>query len=109
MATLDADIAAMGGRLKPEAAPRLPFRASGEMQRAVFELLRERNQITSADLAAVMLARFGLDPSNEVTAYAMRQRCIQALKRCERRGLLLHAGGVGKGGKFKAYKACGSI
>lgn len=103
VADLDAEIAALGGRLIPEAKPRLPFRANGEMQRALFDLLREKGSATSADLAAVMLARFGLDASDKATAYAMRQRCIQAFKRCERAGLVRHAGGVGKGGRFKCW------
>lgn len=107
VAELDAQIAAMGGRINPPAKPRLPFRAKGEMHRALFDLLRERGTATAADLAAVMLARAGLDAAHSKSAYAMRQRCIQAFKRCERRGLVKHAGGVGKGGRFKTWHLAG--
>lgn len=102
VAELDAQIAAMGGR-KVTFTERLPFRAKGEMQRALFDLLRERGTITSADLAAVMLARYGLDAADAAMAYAMRQRAIQCLKRCERRGLVHHVDGIGKGGRFKRW------
>lgn len=104
VATLDANIAALGGRLIPERAPRLPFRAKGEMQRAMFELLRAKGEATAADLAAKMLQHHGIAGQHDrAAAYAMRQRCIQAFKRCERKGLVRHAGGAGKGGRFKRF------
>lgn len=103
VAALDAQIAAMGGRINPPAKPRLPFRAKGEMQRALFDLLREKGEATAADLAAVMLAKAGLDAADSKAAYAMRQRCIQAFKRCERAGLVRNVGGAGKGGRFKRW------
>lgn len=103
VAALDAQIAAMGGRINPPAKPRLPFRAKGEMQREMFKLLRKQRTATAADLAAVMLARYGLMAADCKSAYAMRQRCIQAFKRCERRGLVRHVEGVGKGGRFKVW------
>lgn len=87
VAALDAEIAALGGRKLAPAKPRLPVRANGEMQREMFELLRKQGRATAADLAAVMLRRFKL-PNDAATTYAMRQRCIQAFKRCERRGLV---------------------
>jgi len=102
IAELDAEIAALGGRLIPERKPRLPFRAHGEMQRAMFTLLKQKGEATAADLAAVMLSAKGLK-ADDRTAWAMRQRCIQAFKRCERRGLVQHVGGVGKGGRFKRW------
>lgn len=101
VAALDAQIAELGGT--KERKPRLPFRAKGEMQRALFDLLREKGEATAADLAAIMLERHGLDASDKATAYAMRQRCIQAFKRCERGGLVRHVDGVGKGGRFKRW------
>lgn len=100
---LDAEIAALGGR-KLTLTPRLPFRANGEMQRELFDLLRRQQTATAADLAAIMLERFGLDASDKATAYAMRQRAIQAFKRCERNGLVWHVAGVGKGGRFKRFQ-----
>jgi hypothetical protein len=87
VAALDAQIAAMGGRKLAPAKPRLPVRAKGEMQREMFDLLRKQGSATAADLAAIMVRRFKL-PDDADTAYAMRQRCIQAFKRCERRGLV---------------------
>lgn len=103
IATLDAEIASYGGK-KWDAKPRLPFRANGEMQRALFELLREKGSATAADLAAIMLERFGLDASDKATVYAMRQRAIQCFKRCERNGSVRHVGGIGKGGRFKVWR-----
>lgn len=73
------------------------------MQRELFDLLRRQQTATAADLAAIMLERFGLDASDKATAYAMRQRAIQAFKRCERRGLVRHVGGAGEGGRFKVW------
>jgi hypothetical protein len=106
VAALDAEIAAMGGR-KLTLTPRLPFRAKGEMQRALFDLLREKGRATAADLAAVMLARYGLNASDKRVAYAMRQRCIQAFRRCERRGLVKCVGRSKgkrrKAGRFKLW------
>ncbi len=96
---LDAAIAAMGGR-KLMLTPRLPFRANGEMQRELFDLLRRQQTATAADLAAIMLERFGLDASDKATAYAMRQRTIQAFKRCERNGLVRH---IGEDGRFRVW------
>ena len=96
VAELDAQIAAAGGARTLK--PRLPFRANGEMQRAAFDLIRERGAITSADLAQ------RLRPDLEgPEAWAMRQRSIQALKRLERRGLVKHVAGVGKGARFKKF------
>lgn len=100
VAAFDAEIAALGGR-KLILSPRLPFRAKDEMQRAVFDPLREKGSATAADLSEIMLARFGLDASDERTSWAMRQRCIQAFKRCERNGLVRHVGACCKGGRFK--------
>lgn len=97
---LDAEIAAMGGRINPERAPRLPVRAKGEMQRELFDLLRSKGTATAADLAAVMLKRYGLDAGDKATAYAMRQRCIQAFKRCERAGSVRR---VATAGRFSAF------
>lgn len=99
---IDEEIAALGGRLIPERTLRLPFRAHGEMQRALFDLLRERGSATSADLAEIMLARSG-HAADCKSAYAMRQRAIQAFKRCERAGLVRCVGGVGKGSKLKMW------
>lgn len=104
VAKLDAQIAALGGRRIPEARPRLPFRAKGEMQRALFELLREKCEVTAADLAAVMMEHYGIRQLDGAEAYAMRQRCIQCLKRNERAGRVYHVGGVGKGGRFKIWR-----
>lgn len=109
---LDAQITALGGP-KLTRTPRLPFRAKGEMQRAMFDLLREKGSATAADLAAVMLARFGLDPTDKPAAFAMRQRCIQVFKRCERRGLVRQCGwSVGKRrkhGRFKRWELATSV
>jgi hypothetical protein len=106
---LDAQIADMGGRLIPERELRLPFRAKGEMQRALFALLREKGEATAADLAAVMLAARGIEAADFQSAYAMRQRCSQAFKRCEKRKLVRCVGGVGKGGRFKRWAASAAI
>ena len=107
VAEIDSEIAALGGRKLPEYVPRLPFRANGEMQRALFDLLREKGQATAADLALVMLAHFGLDASDPKTAHLMRQRCIQAFKRCERNGLIAQTGWTvgkrGKRGRFQVF------
>jgi hypothetical protein len=100
---LDAEIARMGGRKAPPQVLRLPFRANGEVERAMFELLRERGEITSADLGARLCAIFGLDYSDEHTAWAMRQRAVQAFKRCEKKGVVKWVGGLGKGGSFKRW------
>lgn len=106
VASLDAQIAAFGGRKIPAAKARLPFRAKGEMQREMFDLLRKRGAATAADLAAIMLRRFKL-PNDPAAAYAMRQRCIQAFKRCERRGLVKCVGRSPgkrrKAGRFKLW------
>jgi hypothetical protein len=101
VSALDAQIATMGGRKLAPAKPRLPFRAKGEMQRELFALLRKQGIATAADLAAVMLARRGLMAADCKSAYAMRQRCIQAFKRCERRGLVRQ---VGQRGRFKTWE-----
>lgn len=106
VATLEAEIAALGGNTMVR-KPRLPFRAKGEMQRALFDLLREKGEATADDLARLMLSRFGLDAPDKNTVWAMRQRCIQAFKRCERNGLVRHITGVGKGGKFKVWALAG--
>lgn len=100
VAALDAEIDRLGGRINPPAAPRLPFRAKGEMQRELFELLRRKGAATAADLAEIMLERYGLDASDKATAYAMRQRCIQAFKRCERKGSVRR---VATTGRFSAF------
>lgn len=100
---LDAKIGRLGGRINPPAKPRLPGRAKGEMQRALFDLLRAKGEATAADLADVMLKLYGYDEDDPAVRYAMRQRCIQAFKRCERAGLVCHVSGVGKGGQFKRW------
>jgi hypothetical protein len=110
VAALDAEIAAMGGR-KITLTPRLPFRAKGEMQRELFDLLRRQKTATAADLATIMLGRFSLDAADSKSAYAMRQRCTQAFKRCERNGLVRQEGwSEGKRrnhGRFKVWALAG--
>lgn len=102
VAELDAEIAGMGGRKAPPSKLRLPFRAHGEVERAMFELLRG-GEITSADLGARLVAIFGLDATDEHTAWVMRQRAVHAIKRAQKKGLLVHVGGVGRGGDFKRW------
>jgi hypothetical protein len=103
IAELDAEIAGYGGRKHPLYARRLPFRANGQMERAVYDLARERGEFTSADLAARMMAHFGVDTSDAAAAWAMRQRAAQAIRRCASKGTLVHVGGAGKGGEFKRW------
>jgi hypothetical protein len=103
VAELDAEIASYGGRKQAPLPLRLPFRANGEVERTMFDLLRKRREITTADLAARLMVTFGLDASDEHTAWAMRQRAAQAFKRCEKKGVVKWVGGAGKGGSFKRW------
>lgn len=107
IAELDAQIEARGG--VTHYPLRLPFRCQGEMQRAMFDLLRERGTATAADLAAVIGARYGLDMTNEADAYALRQRSCAACVRLERLGRVKQVGWsegkLGRRGRFKIWAA----
>lgn len=56
-------------------------------------LLSRSPAITASELAAVLARRFGFDESDPGVMYALRLRCVDVLKACERRGLLCFAQG----------------
>lgn len=101
IADLDAAIASLGGRKVKSGALRLPRRSNGETQRIVFDLLRERGTITSADVAARVATLWGLDYADKATGYALRQRAIQALRRLARGGWIEQAGAAGRFGAWR--------
>lgn len=98
---LDAEITAFGGPPKPKRVV-IDFRSKGEMQRTMFDMMRERGEITADDLARAMAVEYKLSFDGAV-AHTLRQRSIQCLKRNERAGRVRHVGGVGKGGRFKRW------
>lgn len=63
-----------------------------EIKRPLLDMIRERGAITAPELAAEMLARFGLPADEPKIKYAMDQRCFRALERCARRGLIKQDG-----------------
>jgi hypothetical protein len=88
LADLEESMDAMGGPPKRYTLL-IPHRAKArEIRRPLLEMLRERGAITAPELAAEMLARFGLPADDPNTKYAMDQRCFRALERCSRRGLV---------------------
>lgn len=98
-------MAPLTNKMDARHALRIPRRSHGEIQRLIFDLLRERETITSADVAAALAASWGLDYQDKATGWALRQRAIQALRRLARGRFIAQAGGVGKGGKLKAWRA----
>lgn len=98
---LEREIDALGGRPEPKRSI-IPFAVRGEMQKTLYDLLRERGEVTAADLAAVMLERYVPTASPEAVK-AMRQRAFQCIRRNEVRGTVRHVGGSGKRGQFKRW------
>lgn len=106
LAGLRAQIEAMGGF--PKRRRLIDISTTRNMQRTLFETGRERESFTAADLAAVMLERCGLADANPATVFAMRQRCIACIKRCERKGLVRAVGwSDGKHGRRGRLKRWG--
>ncbi len=101
VAELDAEIDRLGGPAKPRTQT-IPS-SQGVMQRALFDLLRERGSATSAELAALVIERMGLDAGDGAVVARMRGRASLAFKRCERRELVRCIGGVGKSQRPKQF------
>lgn len=88
---LDYEINALGGPPKPRKSI-LPFRAAGEFQRTMFDLMRERGAITAVDLAAAMAAIYSLDTTDKAVMHALRQRAVQCFARNAKQERIVQAG-----------------
>jgi hypothetical protein len=107
IAELTAEIEALGGEPKPKKIV-IDLRSKGEMQRALFDMLRERGEITAEDLARAMAVEYKL-PFEGAVAQTLRKRAAGCFARNERQGRVRQVGwsesktGKRAHGRFKRF------
>lgn len=97
---LDAEIAKLGGPSRPRQPPVLPRVKAGATQRLMFELIRQRGSVTSAELAEAMKREFGNDARDRHGRSVLRHRALQVIWRCAGSGVLRR---VGSNGRFTRW------
>lgn len=91
IAALDATIADLGGLPKPRPL-RIPYRCGGLVQRTIFDLFRERETITSRDVAERIAAHYGADWGDPLIRKVLVARAVQCLNKLRTKGLARKVG-----------------